>query len=249
MLDFSVASNITVQELSLLQSSKLFPECLCQAAQTLDVLYTEFFGESQTHLLRRQPANVLPIFVSQELSQQTDLSPERRKQAAALSAQAATVAGAVAYYAGDTLALPWSGDCLALDMNDLTLPAVAKDLWMHQLGEGKFGIETTHEPSFPLQGMLWWYKHRPFFEMTVECRSKRIKLPMYVDMRGQAACLNAMSWKELAPDVDVSSWNARGSLLGKIHGVEAQIHFGQEATHGVNMVIHYLPYVPAALDY
>ena len=51
-------------------------------------------------------------------------------------------------------------------MNDLTLPAVAKDLWLRQLGEGKFGIETTQEPSFPLQGMLWWSKHRAFFEMT-----------------------------------------------------------------------------------
>ena len=70
----------------------------------------------------------------------------------------------------------------------------------------------------------------------VECRNRRIKLPMFVDTDGQTACLNKVSWKELAPEVDVSLWGKRRSLLGKIHGVEAQIHFGQGRTQGVNMV-------------
>ena len=107
-LGFSVPDNISVQELSLLQSSKHFPESLCQAAQILADLHTKFFSETQTQLLLRESANVAPV----ELSQQTDLPPERRKQAAALVAQAATVAGAVACCAGDTTTLPWPGDCL-----------------------------------------------------------------------------------------------------------------------------------------
>ena len=60
----------------------------------------------------------------------------------------------------------------------------------------------------------------------VKCRSRRVKLPMFVKMGGQAACLNATSWKELAPGVDVTCWGARRSVFGKIHGVSTQIHYG-----------------------
>lgn len=70
----------------------------------------------------------------------------------------------------------------------------------------------------------------------VECRDRCIKLPIFVDTGGQIACLNEISWKELAPSVDVTCWGKTRSMLGKIHGVEAQIHFGQGHTKGVNMV-------------
>ncbi len=171
MLDFNAANNITLQELCVPQSLKHSPESVKKAAQTLDNLRTKIFGESQNASLLRQAACVAPLFVDQELSRQTDMSPDRQKLARALLAQAVNLAGAVAYYAGDTAAPAWPGDWSTsgkfyADMNDLTLPGVAKDLGRKQLGEGEFGKETTQEPSFPLQGMLWWNSSRPFFEMT-----------------------------------------------------------------------------------
>ena len=43
----------------------------------------------------------------------------------------------------------------AANMNDLTLPEVASDLAGQGLGGGQFDAETTHQPTIPLQGMLW----------------------------------------------------------------------------------------------
>ncbi len=72
----------------------------------------------------------------------------------------------------------------------------------------------------------------------VECKSRRVKLPICVCTGGQTACLNKVSWKALAPDVDLTCWDTTDSLPGKIHGVHARIHFGQNATQGLNMVGH-----------
>lgn len=70
----------------------------------------------------------------------------------------------------------------------------------------------------------------------VECRTKRILLPMFVDTSRQNACLNTKSWTKLAPEVDTSSWGERQYLTCKVHGVEAELQLGQNQTAGVNMV-------------
>lgn len=70
----------------------------------------------------------------------------------------------------------------------------------------------------------------------VECRGNKISLPIFVDTRGQVACLNRKSWEKLAPGVDTSHWQERQFLRGKIHGVSAKLHLGQGQTEGVNMV-------------
>ena len=72
-------------------------------------------------------------------------------------------------------------------------------------------------------------------DVAVQCRGRQVKLPIFVNTGGQA-CLNKVSWQALAPNVDVSSWEERKYLFGTIHGIDAQVHFGQGRTAGVNMV-------------
>lgn len=70
----------------------------------------------------------------------------------------------------------------------------------------------------------------------VECRSRRVKLPICVDTSSRSACLNRTSWQALAPEEDVSHWDSRRYVRGKVHGIEVDIHFGQGLTAGVNAV-------------
>lgn len=70
----------------------------------------------------------------------------------------------------------------------------------------------------------------------VECRGKKIFLPMFVDSGGRKACLNKASWQKLAPGVDVSHRGESTFLRGTIHGLPAKLHLGQDQTAGVNVV-------------
>lgn len=59
--------------------------------------------------------------------------------------------------------------------------------------------------------ILWWCDHAQKFKLhfvifVVECRGKKIFLPMFVETGGLKACLNKASWQKLAPGVDVLHW-------------------------------------------
>ena len=58
---------------------------------------------------------------------------------------------------------------------------------------------------------------------------------MFVDIRGQKACLNKVSWQKLAPRVDVSHWGESNFAIATVHGLPAE-KLGQGQTDGVNMV-------------
>ncbi len=70
----------------------------------------------------------------------------------------------------------------------------------------------------------------------VECRGKKILLPIFVDTGGQKTSLNKTSWQKLAPGVDVTHRGDNVFLRGTVHGVPTRLHFSQERTEGVNMV-------------
>lgn len=50
-------------------------------------------------------------------------------------------------------------------MNDLTIEQTADDLAKQGLGPAGLGAEAKTDPTFPLRGMLWQYRRRPFFNM------------------------------------------------------------------------------------
>ncbi|KAK9805717.1 hypothetical protein WJX73_001858 [Symbiochloris irregularis] len=121
-------------------------------------------------------------------------------------------------------------------MNNLTLPIIARDLGRVGLGCGQLGLPTVDEPSFPLRGMLWQEKKRPFFEMIIQWRGRRIKLPMFVDTGGRSACLNEVSWEALAPGINLTEWNERIFKIVQIQGVQTELYLGMGRTSGVNAV-------------
>ena len=70
----------------------------------------------------------------------------------------------------------------------------------------------------------------------VECRGKKISLPMFVVPGGRKTCLNKASWQKLAPGVEVSQWGESIFLRGTIHGLPAKLHVGQDQSAGINVV-------------
>lgn len=96
-------------------------------------------------------------------------------------------------------------------MNDITLPEIAADLAREGLAGGTFGKETAELPTFPLQGMLWWSRQRPFFEMIGVRDSKH--QPSSNWLRAEM-CL--CPWQSSA-GADASSCPSLWTLAAKVH--------------------------------
>lgn len=57
---------------------------------------------------------------------------------------------------------------IVADINDITIEDVVHDLHENNLGPAASGMPAKLDPTFPLQGMLWFFQKRPFFTMTGE---------------------------------------------------------------------------------
>ncbi|KAK9810201.1 hypothetical protein WJX72_006549 [[Myrmecia] bisecta] len=118
-------------------------------------------------------------------------------------------------------------DCLQMAVNDTNIKrSVVPDLHRLGLGPVTFAAPTTSIPTYPLQGLLWWYNDMPFFTFIVERTdnqgvSRKIQLPFFVDTGGQKACMNE---------------------------AHTNMHLGMGRTKGVNMIgSRFLSNVPLML--